>query len=214
MSEPHDCDWAAVPDPTAPDRIVFFAIGTKGELRDYPIGAARWRPLPPAGSSREERAAFYAPGGPYRRWVAAVQAAIQADRGAARRAFLARYPEPSMTPPPQRPAPTPVSRRKRRWAVQLAQSLLAHQLRAAGATHAAIAHALGVSEPTARRRVAEGAAQARAAARVEHGGTVAESPADPLAEAVVRLLGQYPGRGRPIPEHLQRTVGELLGRRG
>jgi hypothetical protein len=158
----------SVPDPDT-GWPTFWQRGADGRDRDYP-GGERWRPLPPAcpdlaGEARRAwRAEWYAT--TYRRWVAAVAAAIDADPAGAAARFAEAYPDPAAVVEPRRrrrvrqhmPGPSPL--RLAAAAQRDVEALLAFALRVRGHRLMHIAGVLSLSEPTARRRVERGRALA------------------------------------------------------
>lgn len=206
--------FAAVADPDRPDVITFWWIDECGQIHDYPRGT-RWRPVPPRVPlelrSTRGRQAWYDE--VYFPWKATVIAAIDADPTAALARFLDRYPNPQ-APVPVKPLEAPVrresARRKREVGTLANEAVLAHSLAVHGATLEEIARALGLSEPTAKRRADVGEIMARARAEVLHENRLR---LDPIAQALADALRQWPaGQDEPLPDEAQRLIAALLAR--
>lgn len=215
--------WAAVPDPDNADRMTYWSIGSDGVIRDFPYGY-RWRPYPPhfPGVDQAQRSVLRQQwyDRTYYPWRRAVAAAIEADPVAAERRFLDKYPDPEAVP---RVATSKTSKAPRirrqpvrsgrealsRDATTEAQALVAYALHADGHSHAAIATALGISEPTARRRVLVG----RGLVMVrQHQGDY-RPPVDQFTAALSRLLDIRTALGEPLDQALGDAISGIIARR-
>jgi hypothetical protein len=202
----------AVTDPTDNRTMTYWSVDDHGAVRDFPHGA-RYRPLPPTGWTKAERADWYVPGGPYRLWREEVARRISADPAAAARRFRERFPEllaarrvPTgyvQVRPGRRPVDVQAPIRRK------AEALIVAALRENGESFRSIADILGITLNRTYRRAQEGKAlaaasdQSVAAQLAGHLSWLARFTGPALgggfAEAVAVLLGRDTSRSAPQP---------------